>query len=181
MPEQAVDEPSSKGSTCASWRWAFNGAEPVSPGTMARFASRFARYGFGAKRSFTVYGLAECVLGVTVPRPGARRARRSRRAAPARRRRLSGPGGGRRRARDAGSSRAACRCPAQVRIADAAGRELPERHEGRVQFRARRRRAATTAIPAANRGAVRRRLARTPATSATSPPASCISPAATRT
>ena len=57
----------------SSWRLAFNGAEPVSTDTIERFASRFARYGFRRESMFTVYGLAEGVLGVTFPRSNAGR------------------------------------------------------------------------------------------------------------
>ena len=48
----------------SSWRIAFNGAEPVSPDTMERFAAKFAPCGFDAKAMTPVYGLAEATLGV---------------------------------------------------------------------------------------------------------------------
>ncbi len=51
----------------SSWRLAFNGAEPISADTVERFAARFGRYGFRREAMFTVYGLAEGVLGVTFP------------------------------------------------------------------------------------------------------------------
>ena len=125
-----------------------------------------------------VYGLAECALDLAFP-PGRRgvlvdRIDRERLAADRRR----GAGGGRRGARARASSRAAARSPA-TRCASStqAGRELPERHVGRVEFqgpvgderllpqpRGHARRCSTTA-------------GSTPATSATSPPASCTSPA----
>jgi acyl-CoA synthetase (AMP-forming)/AMP-acid ligase II len=56
-----------EGLDLSSWRLAFNGAEPISPDTVERFASRFGRYGFRREAMFTVYGLAEGVLGVTFP------------------------------------------------------------------------------------------------------------------
>ena len=59
--------PTSTGLDLGSWRLAFNGAEPVSPDTLERFAARFARYGFRREAMFTVFGLAEGVLGVTFP------------------------------------------------------------------------------------------------------------------
>jgi len=40
-----LDERDLEGLDLSSWRWAFNGAEPVSPETMERFAARFAPYG----------------------------------------------------------------------------------------------------------------------------------------
>lgn len=50
-----------------SWRAALNGAEPVNPETLERFAARFARYGFRREAQLPVYGLAEATLAVTVP------------------------------------------------------------------------------------------------------------------
>ena len=49
------------------WRLAFNGAEPVSPQTLDRFAARFAPCGFRAEAMTPVYGLAESSLGLTFP------------------------------------------------------------------------------------------------------------------
>ena len=43
----------------SSWRLAFNGAEPVRAATLARFAARFAQYGFDRRALTPVYGLAE--------------------------------------------------------------------------------------------------------------------------
>src|SRR6185437_10276570 len=43
-----IPEPELEGLDLSSWRFAFNGAEPVSPETMAQFESRFAKYGFGS-------------------------------------------------------------------------------------------------------------------------------------
>src|SRR5260370_6658886 len=51
----------------SSWRAALNGAEPVNPETLERFAARFAKYGFRREAQLPVYGLAEASLGVTVP------------------------------------------------------------------------------------------------------------------
>ena len=50
-----------------TWRAALNGAEPVNPQTLERFAERFARYGFRREAQLPVYGLAEAALAVTVP------------------------------------------------------------------------------------------------------------------
>ena len=54
----------------SSWRLAANGAEPVSPDTLARFAAAFARYGLDGHNLMPVYGLAECAVGLCVPPPG---------------------------------------------------------------------------------------------------------------
>jgi 1-acyl-sn-glycerol-3-phosphate acyltransferase len=130
-----IDERELEGLDLASWRWTFNGAEPVSAETMARFAARFARYGFDPNTLAPVYGLAECALDLAFP-PGRRgvlvdRIDRDRLAA----NRVAVPA-----AADAADAVAivACGRPLagyQMRIADQAGRELPERHVGRVEFK----------------------------------------------
>jgi fatty-acyl-CoA synthase len=56
-----------KGVDLSSWRAALNGAEPVNPETLERFAERFASYGFRREAQLPVYGLAESALAVTVP------------------------------------------------------------------------------------------------------------------
>jgi 1-acyl-sn-glycerol-3-phosphate acyltransferase len=56
-----------RGLDLSSWRAALNGAEPVNPDTLNRFAERFARYGFRREAQLPVYGLAEASLAVTVP------------------------------------------------------------------------------------------------------------------
>lgn len=53
-----------EGLDLSSWRLAFNGAEPVSPETMDRFAERFVPYGLKSEAIAPVYGLAEATLGV---------------------------------------------------------------------------------------------------------------------
>src|SRR5260370_24760386 len=56
-----------KGVDLSSWRAALNGAEPVNPETLDRFAERFASYGFRREAQLPVYGLAESALAVTIP------------------------------------------------------------------------------------------------------------------
>ena len=56
-----------EGLDLSSLRAALNGAEPVNPETMERFAARFSRYGFRREAQLPVYGLAEAALAVTVP------------------------------------------------------------------------------------------------------------------
>jgi 1-acyl-sn-glycerol-3-phosphate acyltransferase len=55
------------GLNLSSWRAALNGAEPVNPETLDRFAARFSSYGFRGEAQLPVYGLAESALAVTVP------------------------------------------------------------------------------------------------------------------
>ncbi|MCC7483393.1 MAG: AMP-binding protein [Burkholderiales bacterium] len=129
-----IDDAAIGGLDLSTWRFAFNGAEPVSPDTMAAFTARFGRYGFRPEAMAPVYGLAEATLGVAFPPP------------------LRGPlldrvdraafmNGG--RAVPVGPEHAdalvhvSCGVPIpahQVRVVDGDGRELPERAEGHVQF-----------------------------------------------
>ncbi len=123
-----------EGLDLSTWRFAFNGAEPVSPETMEAFTKRFERYGFRPGAMAPVYGLAEATLGVAFPPP------------------LRGPkldrvdkkqfmNGGRAvpvppEHKDA-LVHVACGLPIpghQIRIVDGSNRELPERAEGHIQF-----------------------------------------------
>ncbi len=65
LSEQALE-----GLDLSCWRIALNGAEPVSPGTLARFAARLRPYGFRPEAMMPVYGLAECSVALTFPEPG---------------------------------------------------------------------------------------------------------------
>jgi 1-acyl-sn-glycerol-3-phosphate acyltransferase len=56
-----------KGLDLSAWRAALNGAEPVLPATLDRFAARFASCGFRRESLLPVYGLAEASLAVTIP------------------------------------------------------------------------------------------------------------------
>jgi len=118
----------------SSWRWAFSGAEPVSPQTLRRFAERFAPYGLRPQALAPVYGLAEAAVGLAFPPPdrGPRidcidrvRFARSGHALPI-------PCGG-----EDALEVVACGRPLpgyRIRVVDESGRALPERHEGLVQF-----------------------------------------------
>lgn len=124
-----------EGLDLSCWRLAFNGAEPVSPVTLERFAARLAPYGFRASTMTPVYGLAECSVGLCFPPPG-----RGPRIDMIDRRTLQDDGVA--CPVTAGSSGAqrivGCGLPLPghaVRIVDTAGRELPERSAGRIQFR----------------------------------------------
>jgi fatty-acyl-CoA synthase len=59
-----------RGLDLSTWRAALNGAEPVLPATLDRFAARFASCGFRRETLLPVYGLAEASLAVTIPPVG---------------------------------------------------------------------------------------------------------------
>jgi 1-acyl-sn-glycerol-3-phosphate acyltransferase len=124
-----------KGLDLSSLRMLMNGAEPVSPGTIARFTARFAKYGFPAKSMAPVYGLAENSVGLTCPPVGrgpiVDRVQRSA---------LSRDGKARPAQPDDATALEfmACGRPIaghEIRIVDEAGVEVPERTEGRLQFK----------------------------------------------
>jgi acyl-CoA synthetase (AMP-forming)/AMP-acid ligase II len=54
-----------RGVDLSSWKQALNGAEPISPEILRRFADRFARFGFDGRALTPVYGLSEASLAVT--------------------------------------------------------------------------------------------------------------------
>ena len=129
-----VEDSALAGLDLSSLRMVANGSEAVSPGTVRRFAARFAKHGFRQGAMAPVYGLAENAVGLAFPPPGrvpiidrvdrAQLARHGR-AAPASASDL------------AALEFVACGRPLpehQIRIVDTTG-ELGERQEGRLQFR----------------------------------------------
>jgi 1-acyl-sn-glycerol-3-phosphate acyltransferase len=130
IPEQELE-----GLDLASWRFAFNGAEPVSADTLAAFEERFSKWNFGKNVISPVYGLAEASVGLAFTPPGEPWQvdlinrdwlSRTGEAVPA------PPGDP--------SPLKVVSCGASIpdhdlRVVDAAGLELPDRSEGRLQFR----------------------------------------------
>lgn len=129
-----IDDAELVGLDLSTWRMAFNGAEPVSAATLERFTARFAPYGFRPETMVPVYGLAEASLGVAFPTLGQapqidriqrEPLRRSGRAIPA-------------TPDDTTALRfVACGEPLSgyhLRIVDAAGHEVGERQEGRLEL-----------------------------------------------
>jgi len=124
-----------QGLDLSSWRIACNGAEPVSPETVENFCRQFGKYGFKRKTMMPVYGLAECSVGLAFP--------------PLDRDPLidkidrdvfvdTGHAVPSAESNEKVLRFVACGRPLpnhEVRIVDNAGRELPERYEGRLQFR----------------------------------------------
>jgi 1-acyl-sn-glycerol-3-phosphate acyltransferase len=126
-----------EGLDLSSWRLACNGAEPVNPATMRRFAERFAGYGFRADALAPVYGLAECSVGLALPVPG-----RGLKVDRIDQERFSKTGEALPVAPNIAADRilemVACGhvlAGHEMRVVDSDGRELPQRHEGRLQFR----------------------------------------------
>jgi len=124
-----------EGTDLSCWRFAFNGAEPVLPRTLEGFAGRFAKWGFRRNALAPVYGLAECSVGLAFTPPGEPwRIDRIERDAFAR----SGEAVPARADDPTALEVVGCGSPIpghSVRVVDAAGLELPERHEGALQFR----------------------------------------------
>src|SRR6185503_6606814 len=124
-----------EGLDLSSWRFAFNGAEPVSPETMTAFQERFARWSLRKNCLSPVYGLAEASVGLAFTPPGQPwkmdvldrdQFSRTGSAVPA-------------RADDPAPLRVVgCGYVLpdhDLRVVDAAGLELPDAAEGQLQFR----------------------------------------------
>lgn len=62
-----IDEKNIEGLDLSSWRIAFNGAEAISPKTIASFTKKFEPFGFKPETFFPVYGLAESTVALTFP------------------------------------------------------------------------------------------------------------------
>jgi acyl carrier protein len=123
-----------KGLQLNSLRAVFNGAEAIVPGTLTRFYEHFAPFGLQLKALMPVYGLAECSVGLLFP-PVGRGPRvdkidrkcfmKTARAIPAQ-----------------GNKNALCFVSCgeplaehEIRVVDASGNILPEKHQGLLQFR----------------------------------------------
>ncbi len=65
-----ISDAAIEGLDLSSWRCALNGAEPVNPETLERFARRFEPYGFRREAMLPVYGLAENSVALAFPPPG---------------------------------------------------------------------------------------------------------------
>ena len=119
----------------SSLRIAFNGAEPVSPNTLRRFTERFADFGLHRQALTPVYGLAESAVGLAFPPLG-----RGPLIDTVQRERFT-TNGEAKPVHDRETDTlefVACGRPLpgyEVRIVDPGGLELPERREGRLEFR----------------------------------------------
>jgi acyl carrier protein len=130
-----INDKEIEGLDLSSWRIACNGAEAVNPVTIKQFMERFSSYGFKPDTMLPVYGLAESSVGLAFPKlgKGVKIDRIIRdtfmdagEAVPV-------------VASEQGALEFVC-CGEplpghQIRIVDATDRELPERMEGRLQFK----------------------------------------------
>ncbi|GAF91877.1 unnamed protein product, partial [marine sediment metagenome] len=124
-----------RGLDLSSLRMLVSGAEPVSPSTIERFTRRFEKYGFRPEAMAPVYGLAESSVGLAFPPVG-----RLPIVDRVEREAISREGVARPvKKKDAASVEfVACGRPLpghQIRIIDQSSWELPERREGRLQFK----------------------------------------------
>ncbi|MDP6875121.1 MAG: AMP-binding protein [Alphaproteobacteria bacterium] len=124
-----------QGIDLSSWRVAANGAEAVHPATLEEFIGRYEKIGFRPESMMPVYGLAENSVGLAFP-PLDRGARID----CIRRDHLMRSGDA--VAADTADQHAlrfvGCGHPLprhQVRVVDNAGRELPDRQQGHLQFK----------------------------------------------
>src|SRR3954469_8419800 len=119
----------------SSWRFAFNGAEPVSPDTMVAFERRFSQCKLQRHVLSPVYGLAEASVGLAFTPPGERWHMDL-----LDRDRFASTGEAVIAAENASSPLRVVSCGRvladhDLRVVDAAGLELPDRNEGHLQFR----------------------------------------------
>ena len=124
-----------EGIDLSSWRFAFNGAEPVSTDTMTGFSEKMAQWGFNKNAMTPVYGLAEASVGLAFTPPGTPwqvdlldRDHFSR----------TGEAVAASENDPAPLKVVACGSPIpdhDLRVVDGAGLELPDRSEGSLQFR----------------------------------------------
>ena len=132
---RVIEDEELDGVDLSTWRVAFNGAEPVSPETLERFIQRFEPFGFRRESLMPVYGLAECSVGLAFPPldrgPHIQAIERDRFQASGHAIAAA--------AKDPGALEfVGCghAIPGhEMRVVDAAERELPDRQEGRLQFR----------------------------------------------
>ena len=130
-----IDDHELQGLDLSRWRIAMNGAEAVSPDTIETFIERFAAYGFAPEAMFPVYGLAENSVGLAFPEM-----HRAPRIERIQREPFSREGDAIPAEKDEPSTLRFVGCGHalaghEIRVVDPDGHELPERHQGELQFR----------------------------------------------
>lgn len=58
-----------EGLDLSSWKWAWNGAEPIRPDVLDRFCEVYEPFGFDRRTHFPCFGMAEATLCATADRP----------------------------------------------------------------------------------------------------------------
>lgn len=136
------------------WRAALDGAEPVRPETIERFAKKFARCGFRKEVLLPVYGLAEASLGVATPPMGSgvRVDRVSREQFETAGKAVPASESGEAALEFVSAGRPLPRM--EIRVVNSEGMELPERTEGRLHFRGPSATSGYYRNPAATRGLI---------------------------
>jgi len=124
-----------EGLDLSSWRVALNGAEAVSPQTVEHFIHRYATHGFRPETMYPVYGLAECTVGLAFPPLGRLPFidRIERDPLMSQGRAIEAREGDDNAVRFVASGQPLSNH--EIRIVDDQDRELPDRQEGRLQFR----------------------------------------------
>jgi len=130
-----LKESNLEGLDLSSWRGAFNGAEAVSPETIELFCKRFEPFGFDSKSMMPVYGLAESSVGLVFPPLN-----RGIKIDSIDRDTFTRTGEAKAVAKDAPNvlrfiSSGMPLVGHEIRVVDESGHELPERQEGRLEFR----------------------------------------------
>lgn len=130
-----LDDKDLEGLDLSSWRAAFNGAESVSPDTVKEFPQRFRKYGFREDAMMPVYGLAESSVGLAFPplNQGVLIDRIQRQSFMTNGKAIPADDADDNALRFVACGQALSNH--EIRIADDQGNELPDRQEGRLQFR----------------------------------------------
>ncbi len=124
-----------EGLDLSSLRGMMNGAEPIVPATLTKFADKFSKFGFRPEAMTPAYGLAENTVGLSIP-PVAEPTRIDR----VERKRFvaSGEAVPAADGDDTAMEFVCCGRPFighEVRVVDAGSREVSDRQQGRLQFR----------------------------------------------
>jgi acyl-CoA synthetase (AMP-forming)/AMP-acid ligase II len=118
-----------------SWRLAFDGAEPVHAATMAAFTERFAAHGFRASSFRPAYGLAECTLAASFPRPETPNSVSIVHRAELQEHEFARPAGGGERQVVSHTSVGVAIPGHEIRVVTPTGVDRPERHVGEIVVR----------------------------------------------
>ena len=130
-----IDDKELKDLDLSTWRFAFNGAEPVSADTLSRFTQRFSPYGFSENALAPVYGLAENSVGLAFSPPKRKPVVEFIERKALQREQNAFPVEGN---KEDAIEVVSCGPPLpghEIRIVDPYGHEVRERTEGQVQFR----------------------------------------------